>query len=314
MNNSRLVLAALIISLPMSATAAGITIGGLPDDTVWYMHADLEAMRDSASGSPIYAWFEGEVMVEINEELGIDLNAEVNSVTAFSESTNGAIIIVEGPLSKSSQEKMLAIAVLESTVDTRLHNGMEYYFIGDGDEVRDGDEDRQNGHDHFDDLEDVSYSSFAIDGKAIITSSEDQLKELLDNGGKIAGSGSHDGALFVMSADTSFVQAGLRTDGLADDDDDWNSNIIRNTKQAALLVSDSDGMIAVEAKLVSTDPKMAEAIGGIVNGLISLQAFNSELGPEIQSLIRMTEVDVNDNTLSISTVIDPEMVLTVLNE
>ena len=120
------------------------------------------------------------------------------------------------------------------------------------------------------DFGDVAYSSFAIDGKAIITSNEDQLKELLDNGGKIAGSGSHDGALFVMSADTSFVQAGLRTDALSDaDDDDWNSNIIRNTKQAALLVSDSAGMIAVEAKLVSTDPKMAEAIGGIVNGLIS---------------------------------------------
>jgi hypothetical protein len=309
MNNSRLVLAALIISLPMSATAAGITIGGLPDDTVWYMHADFEAMRSSDSGSRIYEWFEGEVVVEMKEELGIDLTAEIESVTAFSDSSNGAIIVVQGPISKETQEKMLAVAVSETSVDTRTYNGKEYYFIGDGTEGQ------KSGNDHFDDLGDVSYSSFAIDGKAIITSSEDQLKELLDNGGNITGSGSHDGALFVMSADTSFVQAGLRTDALTDDDDDdWDSNIIRNTKQAALLVSDSDGMIAVEAKLVSTDPKMAEAIGGIVNGLISLQAFNSELGPEIQSLIRMTKVDVNDSTLSISTVIDPEMVLTVLND
>lgn len=314
MTNLRLALAAFIISLPVAAVAAEITMDGLPDDTVWYLHADIEAMRASDSGGPIYAWFQDEVMVEINEEFGIDLNAEVNSITAFSESANGAIIIVEGPLSKKSQEKMLAIAVLESAVDTRLHNGMEYYFIGEGDEGSDGNEGRRNGRDYFDDFEDVFYSSFAIDGKAIITSSEDQLRELLDNGGRIAGSGSHDGALFVMSADTSFVQAGLRTDSLADDDDGWNSNIIRNTRQAALLVSDSAGMIAVEAKLVSTDPMMAQAIGGIVNGLISLQAFNSELGPEIQSLIRMTKVAVNDNTLSISTVIDPDMVVTVLND
>jgi len=315
MINLRTVLATLIVSLPATALAAEITVDGLPDDTVWYMHADLEAMRSSDSGSPIYEWFEGEVVVEINEELGIDLSAELDSVTAFADSSNGAIIVVQGPISKETQDKMLALAVLESTVDTRTHNGKEYYFVGDESEEGDESDSRRHGNDRFDNFGDVAYSSFAIDGKAIITSNEDQLKELLDNGGKIAGSGSHDGALFVMSADTSFVQAGLRTDALSDaDDDDWNSNIIRNTKQAALLISDSAGMIAVEAKLVSTDAKMAEAIGGIVNGLIALQAFNSELGPEIQSLIRMTEVEVNDSTLSISTVIDPGLVVTVLND
>jgi hypothetical protein len=57
---------------------------------------------------------------------------------------------------------------------------------------------------------------------------------------------------------------------------------------------------------------MAQAIGGIINGLISLQAFNSDLDPEIQELIRNTRVEVVDNTLSINTVIDPDTVLTVL--
>ncbi|MGI9204643.1 MAG: hypothetical protein ACR2Q3_11560, partial [Woeseiaceae bacterium] len=87
----------------------------------------------------------------------------------------------------------------------------------------------------------------------------------------------------------------------------------RNTEQAALLVSDASGMIAVEAQLVSTDPKMAQAIGGIINGLIGLQAFNSELGPEIQGLIRNTRVEVNDKMLSINTVIDPDLVVSVLD-
>ena len=68
------------------------------------------------------------------------------------------------------------------------------------------------------------------------------------------------------------------------------------------------------AKLVSTDPKMAEAIGGIVNGLIALQAFNSELGPEIQSLIQNTKVVVNDAILSINTVIDPDMIVSMLDD
>ena len=308
MNNLRLAMVALMISLPLAASGATITIGGLPDNTVWYMHADLEEMRNSESGGPIYEWFQGEVMVEIDEELGIDLNSEVNSVTAFSDSANGTVIIVEGPISKATQDKMLALAVLETEVDIRNHDGMEYYFIGDGPEGR------SEHDDPFDDLQDVSYSSFAIAGKAIITGDEEQMKTLLDSGGKVVGSGSHDGAMFVLTADKAFVQAGLRTDRLSDDDDDWDSNILRNTKQATLLVSDSSGMIAVEAKLVSTDPKMAASIGGIVSGLIGLQAFNSELGPEFQSLIRNTKVDVDDAILTISTIIDPDIVVSVLDD
>ncbi|MDA0681284.1 MAG: hypothetical protein O2880_13215, partial [Proteobacteria bacterium] len=70
--------------------------------------------------------------------------------------------------------------------------------------------------------------------------------------------------------------------------------------------------IAIEAKLESTDPKMAQAIGGIINGLLALQAFNSELGPEIQGLIRNTKIDVKDAILSINTTIDPDVVVSVL--
>jgi len=309
MTNFRLALVPFVVALPLTAAAAENPIGALPQDTVWYMHADLEEMRASESGSRIYEWFEDEVVVEIRDELGIDLNSEVNSITAFSDSTNGTVMIVEGPITKASQEKMLGIVKLEASVETRSHKGMEYYFIGDGPEQR------SHGEDPFDDLEDASYSSFAIDGKAIIAASEAQLKSLLESGGKVAGSGSHDGALFVLSAEKSFVQAGLRTDTIANGDGDgWESNILRNTKQAALLVSESSGMIAVEARLESTDPKMAQAIGGIVNGLIGLQAFNSELGPEIQTLIRNTKIVVNDAILSINTVIDPDMVVSVLGD
>ena len=79
-------------------------------------------------------------------------------------------------------------------------------------------------------------------------------------------------------------------------------------------MADEDGQIAIEAQLVSTDPKMAEAIGGIVNGLIALQAFNSELGPDIQSLIRNTRIDVVENVLSINMVINPDLIVSVLDD
>lgn len=310
MSAPRLFFFLLLFSFPLH-TSGAVTAGDLPGDTIWYMHADLEAMRNTESGGKIYGWFEDEVVEEISEETGINLSTEVNSMTAYSDATNGTVVVVDGPMTKESQERLLAIATMEAGGDIDLleYKGMTYYHIGDEEDEGDW------GNEPFEDLEDSAWFSFAVDNKAILTSTEKQLQALLDSGGKIAGAGSHDGALFVLSADKSFVQAGMQADNMAsEDDDDWESNILRNTKQAAVLVADKDGMIAVEAQLVSTDPKMAAAIGGIANGLISLQAFNSDLDPEIQELIRNTRVEVVDNMLSISTVIDPDIVVSVLDD
>ena len=317
MTARRFFLLLLIFGFPLTVHA-GVSADDLPGDLVWYMHADLEEMRTTESGSPLYDWFDDEVIVEINDEFGINLSTEVDSVTAFSDGAESTVIIVEGPLTKTSQDKLLAMAMLEATVNRLEFDGKEYYHVKDNDDDDDDEDDdddsRHRGNNSLDGFDDAAWFSFSVPNKAIITSNESQMQELLKNGGKITGSQSHDGSMFVLTADRSFVQAGLRPDGMADDDDDWESNILRNTEQAAVLVSDSGGQIAVEAQLVSTDPKMAASIGSIVNGLISLQAFNSELGPELQSLIQNTRVKVKDNVLSVSTVIDPELVVSVLND
>jgi hypothetical protein len=310
MSASRIFFVLLFFSLPLQSGAA-VTAGNLPGDTIWYMHVDLEAMRNTESGGKIYVWFEDEIADEVSEEMGIDLNAEVNSITAFSDASNGTVVVVSGPLTKESQERILAIATLEAEgeIDLLEYKDMTYYHIGDEDD------EGSSGDEPFEDLEDSAWFSFGVDGKAILASTEKQLQALLDSGGEIAGAGSHDGALFVLSADNTFLQAGMQADNMVmEDDDDWESNIFRNTRQAALLIADKAGLIAIEAQLVSADPKMAEAIGGIVNGLISLQAFNSDLDPEIQDLIRNTRVEVTDSTLSISTVIDPDIVVAVLSD
>ena len=307
---SRLIFFLLLFSFPMHAGAA-FTTGDLPGDTIWYMHADLAAMRTTESGSKIYVWFDDEIGDDVSEDMGIDLSTEVNSITAYSDARSGTAVVVEGPLTKESQERLLAMGTVQADGDIDLleYKGMTYFHVGDEED------EGKRGNEPFDDLEDSAWFSFAVDGKAILASTEKQLQALLDSGGEVAGAGSHDGALFVLSADKTFVQAGMQADNMAlEDDDDWESNILRNTQQAALLIADKDGMIAIEAQLVSTDPKMAQAIGGIANGLISLQAFNSELDPEIQDLIRNTRVEVTDNILSINTVIDPDIVAAVLSD
>lgn len=305
MTQHRILFATLLLSLPLGA-AADLAVDDLPGGTVWYMHADLEQMRSTESGRELYGWFDDEVVVEINEEFDINLSDEVDRVTAFSDTGEGAVVVVEGPVSDEFQDRLLEIARKEGDVDKREHDGVTYYVFGDGESSH-----KKNG---LESLEDGGFFSFAVKGKMIATSDEARLKALIDSKGRISGTDSHRDALFVLTADKDFVQAGMRTGKFADDDDDWDSNILRNTEQAALLVSDQAGMIAIEAKLVSTDPAMSRSIGNIVSGLISLQAFNSEMDPAVASVLRNTRVDVDENVLSISTVLEPSAVIAILED
>lgn len=297
----------LLAGLPAGALAQ-VAAGDLPGDTIWYLHADFDEIRQSDAGKPLVEWFDEEVVVEINEEFGLRFEHEFDSVTAFADSNLGTVIVAEGPLSDELRNTVMTKVRQEAFVTNLVHSKKDYYFIGDEDA------DRDDKDDPFEDFEDSIYFSFAVDNKLIVASHEKQMQEMLDGGGRIAGSGAVDGTMFVLTADKTFVQAGMKPDGIVDEDEDgWESNIIRNTEEVSLLVSDKEGQIAIQAQLRSTDPGMAQSIGGIVNGLISLQAFNSELGPEIQTLIRNTRVTVEGNVLSVSTVVDPELAADIVD-
>ena len=299
----RLIFFLLLFSAPLVANP-GVTGDDFPGNTIWYAHADLEQMRSAASGKDLYNWLDGEVFIEIYEEIGIDVGKETDRVTAYADSEHGSVIIVEGPVSQETRDKVLALAAIGKDLNLLKSGGKDYYQFGDTDE--------DSGTD-LDALEDGGFFSFDVKGKVIVTSTEGQMKTLLERNGKLAGMGNHSNALFVLTADKSLVQAGLRTDEL-DEDDDWDSNILRNTEQVAVLIADSGGFIAIEAHLVTSEPGMAQSISSIVNGLIALQAFNDDLSPEIVSLIQNTKVEVKDSTLSINTVIDPAHIIAILDD
>jgi hypothetical protein len=291
-----------------AAAAAQVAPASLPGEAVWYLHADLEELREAKSGRHLYQWLERDVFDDIHEDVGIDLSKEANSVTAFADASLGTVIVIDGAITEATHHKLLALASLDATLDTLTHDGKTYYHA-------DRKQARSNNRRSFDDLEKSAYFSFDVRNKVIVASDRDQMMALLESGGRIAGNQNHPGALLVLTADKSFVQAGVRTAAFSDDDDHgWDSNILRNTELVALLVSDRNGLIAIEAQLVSHEPTMAQSLGGIINGLISLQALNPDLDPDILGLIRNTKVDVKDKILSISAVVDPEMIAGMLED
>jgi hypothetical protein len=295
----------LFVIAPVTVVA-DITADDLPPGTVWYLHADLEAMRATDAGRKVYGWFQDEVILEVNEDLGIDLNEEVDRLTAFSNDGRGIIAIVEGALSKDLRDKVLAMVQAAGEFEALSYRGKDFYLVGQPDEEA---MINVNGHET-----DSAYFTFDIPGKLVMATEEAQIKALIDSNGRVAGAGRHSDSLFVLSADKQFVQAGMRTTEFADEDDDWDSNILRNTEQAAVLVSDQGGMIAVVAQLVSSDAEMTQSLASIVGGLIALQAFSGEMDPDVAAVLRNTRVDAEGKVLSVSTVLDPDLIVRTLGD
>lgn len=297
MTKLRLLLLLAPLLLPAPALA-DVDAADIPAEAVWYLHVDLEELRSAASGRQLYEWLEQEVFTDIREDLGVDVNREADSVTAFADSAVGTVIVVNGDIRQSTRDKLMALAAANAVLDTRSHDGRTYVHADRSDRPE------TTSHRSLDDLQAGAWFSFDVDGKLIVTSSENQMRALLDSDGRLAGNQDHAGALFVLTADRNFMQAGVRTGQLGNGSGGWDSNILRHTEQIALLVAEREGRIALEAQLVSREPQMAQSLAGILNGLMSLQMLDENMDPQLLHLIRNTRIDVKDAVLTVKTVMD----------
>jgi len=299
-------IAAIIMALVPLVALGGIDSDDLPSTSTWYFHADLVEMRSSDGGKSLWVWLDDEVFDDVEDDAGIDLSTEADRITAYSTPESGVVFILEGDLSQETKDKTMVAAASAERFDTLKYKGKTYYYV-EGDGHVDVD---------VDGIDNQGYFSFDVKNKLIAASNEEQLKELLDNGGKITGSKSHDGALFVITAERSLIQAGMNTEGFEDNDEKggFKSNILRNTKHAALMIADVAGQIAIEAQLITDEPEAAESMASIVRGLLALTAFSDDMDPEISNFLKSTKVNVSDNMLKVSVTVSPEAVVMALDD
>lgn len=290
-------------------TLAGVSAVDLPNTSKWYFHADFEQMRSTEAGKHLYGWLQEEVFEEIREDVGFDFDKEADRFTAFSTPNEGIVVLIEGDISQKTEDMVLAMGAASGALDKLESGGKTYYHIKDDGEA--GDSDSKINID-FDSFDHGAYFSFALQNMIVVTSTLDEMDSLLANGGKIARVDNAGEALFVLSAERSLVQAGVKAGDLGEELG-WDSNILSNTMEAALLIADEAGKFAIEAKLVTKESDMANSLASIIRGLISLQAFNDDLDPEIVDFLQNTSVSVKDNTLTLKILLDPEVVIEAIN-
>ena len=301
-----LVISLLFVGLP-STLLAGIGPGDLPETSRWYFHADFEEMRSSEAGRHLYGWLQDEVFDDIRDDVGVDLDKEADTLTAFATAEEGPVVVIDGKISQETRDKLLAMAAAGGKLNQFEAGDKAFYH------VEDADADAGNVNIELDSFDDGAYFSFAIKNKLLVTATRERMQSLLADKGRISGGAkTGKGALFVLSAERNLMQAGARADDLKKNGA-WDSNILRNTEQAALLVADKAGKIAIEAQLVTTAKEMANSLASIVRGLISLQIFNDDMDPEVAEFLQNTSVDVTDKTLKISVALDPETVVAAID-
>lgn len=301
-----------VILLLALVPAARADIDGIPSSATWYFHADFDAMRKGKAGRGVYDWLDAEVFSEIRGETGIDLGKEAQSLTAFSDAGSGPVILMDGKISQETKDKVLALAAIDGELQTFKASGKAYYFFdGNGDDEHDGDS--GNIDIDIDSLEKEAYVSVALKNKILVTNTQEQMKALLANNGKIASEKKDKNTLFVLRAERSLIQAGVKADEL-EEEADWDSKILRNTRQVALLMADLGDKLGVEAQLVANEPDMANSLASVVRGLIGLAAFNDDMDSEVVAVLQSTTVDVAGSVLKLSLSLDPDTVVSALED
>jgi hypothetical protein len=305
----KLILFAALLLLAFSP-ATNADIGGIPASASWYFHADFDAMRDGKASRGVYDWLDAEVFAEILGEVGIDFGKEAQSLTAFSGAGAGPVIILDGKISQDTRDKVVALAAADGELQTFKSSGKAYYFF---DGKANGNKKGNSGNIDIDidSLEKEAYVSVALKSKILITNTQEQMKELLANDGKIRLEREDKNALFVLRAERSLIQAGVKADEM-EEDGDWDSKILRNTKQVAVLMADLGDKLGIEAQLVANEPDMANSLASVVRGLIGLTAFNDDMDSEVAAILQSTTVNVAGSVLKLSLSLDPDTVVSAL--
>jgi len=306
----------LIIGLLLVAPGLAVAkAADIPGTAVWYFHIDLAQMRDEGPGQSVYSWLQDEAFSDVMEDSGVDLDKELDSLTAFSLDGEGPVVLFQGKISQDTKDKIMIFVATGGNLEPKKASGKTYFHFEGTEDGEGMDYSDSNVEIQLESLEDEAWISLALENKVLITGSEEQMRAMLAKNGKIAGSGSHNGALLVLTAEKTMLQAGMNSASLGDDEDSgWDSNILRNTEQVAFLMAAAANKLALEAKLITTEPEMAESLASVVRGLISLTAFSDEMDAEAIAMLQGTKVKAEGNSLSISLAVDPDLMVRTISD
>ena len=291
------VLAAVFATAP---APAAIDDAALPPDTAWYVHVDLETMRATPVGKRLYTWLDGEVFHEVREETGFDPDRELDAVTAFSDSTGVATLILAGDVTQASRDKLPAALEAAGDLATGSVDGTDYYRV---DNIDNENVDlRISG--------DALYLSFARSGAVVASTTLDGMQRAL----QARPPRNRDRALLVLAADKSLMQGGIDTVRLGDGAARWNSGLLREAREVAFVLADRNGDADIAVRVTANDPKATDALAAVVRGLVGLQALAQEQDPNVTALLSSLKIETDSAGMTLALRVAPDVLAAIVED
>ena len=185
----------LICSLLAMTTQAGsLSDADLPTNSNWYVHINLELIRNSSVGRQFMLQVYNEAMDDIQDELGIDVRETVEGVTMFggelpgsSSPINDGAVVLHGVFDADIQAGILsALERQGAKVSEVYESGLTYYMVESEDGVLDYTHEDAEVHGlNLDDQQEL-YFSFGST-QLLSTQSLELMKGFLSAGGYLSG-------------------------------------------------------------------------------------------------------------------------------
>lgn len=262
------------------AQAASITAADLPQGTNWYAHVNLELIENTEAGRTLMLETVDEALGEIEQELDVDIRAELEGVTLFGgelphhgDHTGDGAIILHGIISEHSRGRVLAALERHgAVVNSTGGGGLTFYTVTDDDGKLSYTDDEGNLRELDWHAPEAVHFSFGPT-QTLVTQSLEVMQKFVDAGGYLGGFDSGDpGALLVLQADRALVQGGANT--VFESGDDWDSSVLRNVDSVALLIAEDGGGLRISAQLSAASAEVAMSVRNIVEGLVALKALD----------------------------------------
>ncbi|MEL6869223.1 MAG: hypothetical protein AAFO81_05430 [Pseudomonadota bacterium] len=303
----------LLISAALLLTGnafADLSNTQLPAGSAWYVHVALDTMRDSEAGKPLYRWLQDEVLEEANESLeeefddaiDLDLDRDIERITAYGNADGDVTAIITGNISTATRDKLMSLADEHGTLDSKRTAGKTYYHL------------QGMAIDEKDLQVEADELFFSFDGskRLILGTHEKNLQAAMRQSAR---RGNAPSAMLVLSADRELVQGGVNTDEFGDNDSfSFNSGLLKQTRELAFVLADSNGDIDLQLSITADDPEATNSLAAVVRGLIGLQALSGEGNPELRKLLNSVQVNNDSRGLTLRLVTAPDTVLRIIED
>lgn len=274
----------------------------LPSGADWYLHIALDTMRDSSAARPLYEWLEDEALDDLEEELHLEFDKEVDSITAYGTTDGDVIAVLSGQLNKKTQDKIMKIVSEDSDVMTRSSRGVEYYHIA-GLDINE-----KNLQVESDDI----FFSFTNKGTIVFGTNENEFKAALRK--PIRKLVNAPGAMLVLTADKELIQGGVNTSEFDDDHSfSFNSKLLSKTREIAFVVADRGGDIDLQLSITADDPQATNSLANVVRGLVGLQALAGDGSAELSNVLSKLQIDNDSRGLTLRLVTSGDSILNILD-